>query len=246
MTVTIPRAILADLVTDSNALVLYVYLLLSADKDGKIEVTYDSMAKGTGLSTWQVRGALKKIGNWFVVTRKTTNRKAMITICNSDGYEGEIGLWSQTKPQTKRETSSSLSPIPPITIPKENIYNNNINLSIYNKDNLSADAHTREAEYIQKWVGQLKTERYWQELVCMKHKILPNDILSFLDAFATDCIIRGKRLDSIRDVKTYFDYWLVSAIKNRNEKKSGGISEIMAEIKRVEKELDDGQLKRNG
>ena len=199
----------------------------------------------TSLNFIEIEG-IEKCANYCtrvrIRVRKLHNKEHIINNAITESYKENVEQFLEkrvrTRVQPKEDTPSSLSPTPPITsTTEENIYDNNY-LSIYNKDNLSTDAHTREDSPIHKWISQLKTERYWQELVCMKHKILPADIIKFLDDYERDILIRGKQMFSISDVKHYFDYWLPNAIKqHRNDSRSNGFVKLLEEKKRLEQQL---------
>ena len=237
---------------------LYSILMMLSDGD-KVETSYTELSELSGfhrntlrhylddlisLNFIEIEG-IEKCANYctrvHIRVRKLHNKEHIISNAVADSYNENVEQNSsnvvRTMVRIKEDPSSSLSPTPPITLTtEENIYDNKY-LSINNKVNLSTDARTREDGPIHKWIVQLKTERYWQELVCMKHKILPADIIKFLDDYERDILIRGKRMLSISDIKQYFDYWLPQAIKQRKEDGRNGFIRLIEEKQRLEQQL---------
>lgn len=243
---------ISELKKKPNLFRLYSILMMLSD-GGKVETLYTELTAFSDFDRRTIKRYLSQLEELGYISlsmckntdnvgdnvAKTAQQNIFITIQSTDSYNENIkqflGNNVGDNVGDKEDTPSSLSPTPPITsTTEENIYDNNY-LSIYNKDNLSTDAHTREDSPIHKWIVQLKTERYWQELVCMKHKVLPVDIIRYLDEYERDILIRGKQMLSISDVKHYFDYWLPNAIKqHRNDTRSNGFVKLLEEKKRLE------------
>jgi hypothetical protein len=85
--------------TDHNVLVVFIYLLLSANhKDtrwrgvdverGQLVASLDSISTATELSVSQVRTALNKLKKSKNVTSETTNKFTLITIANYELFQG--------------------------------------------------------------------------------------------------------------------------------------------------------------
>lgn len=246
---------ISELKNKPNLFRLYSILMMLSDGE-KVETSYTELSELSGFDRRTVKlymAQLKELEyinetmcenayNVHTYVLKTAQQNISITNSSKPNYEGFkkqfIGNDVHNIVHTKEDPPSSLSPTPPITsTTEENIYDNNY-LSINNKVNLSTDAHTREDSPIHKWIAQLKTERYWKELVCMKHKIRPADIIKFLDDYERDILIRGKQMFSVSDVKHYFDYWLPQAIKQqRNDSRSNGFVKLLEEKKKLEQQL---------
>lgn len=250
---------ISELKNKPNLFRLYSILMMLSDGK-KVETSYTELSELSGFHRHTIRRNLNELSDLQIIenidmqkcadhctivriiVRKLHNKEHIINNAITESYNENVEQNSRDVIRNivriKEDPPSSLPPTPPITsTTEENIYDNNY-LSIYNKDNLSTDAHTREDSPIHKWIAQLKTERYWQELVCMKHKILPADIIKFLDDYGRDILIRGKQMFSISDVKHYFDYWLPNAIKqHRNDSRSNGFVKLLEEKKRLEQQL---------
>ena len=87
---------------DSEAVHLFIYLLLKANHKqnkflfnqremaidrGQMVTGIERMSKDTGLTHRQIRTRLALLKNIGILTRKTTNRFSIITICNYDHYQ---------------------------------------------------------------------------------------------------------------------------------------------------------------
>lgn len=83
---------------DQNVKNLFLHLLITANYKnhaaGSVEVqrgqrltSLDTLVRETGLTSQNVRTALKKLENSGEITRKSTNRFTLITICNYDKYQ---------------------------------------------------------------------------------------------------------------------------------------------------------------
>ena len=83
---------------DRNARDLFIYCLLKANHEdvkwhgqiierGTFITSRDELAKKTGLTIQQTRTALEKLISTSEITKQTTNKITIITICNYDKYQ---------------------------------------------------------------------------------------------------------------------------------------------------------------
>lgn len=86
---------------------IFIYILLSAaHKDhvwqsvnirrGEFPTSVDSLVRATGLTTQQVRTCLSRLERTGEITRKSTNKYTVISVCNFDSYQCDEELDQQT------------------------------------------------------------------------------------------------------------------------------------------------------
>ena len=93
---------------------IFVYILLSAShKDhgwqniivrrGEFPTSVDSISRATGLTIQQVRTCLSRLERTGEITRKSTNKFTIISVCNFDDYQ----LEEETEQQTNNKQSTN-------------------------------------------------------------------------------------------------------------------------------------------
>ena len=93
---------------------IFVYILLSAShKDhgwqniivrrGEFPTSVDSISRATGLTTQQVRTCLSRLERTGEITRKSTNKFTIISVCNFDDYQ----LDEETEQQTNNKQATT-------------------------------------------------------------------------------------------------------------------------------------------
>ena len=86
---------------------IFIYILLSAaHKDhvwqsvnirrGEFPTSVDSLVRATGLTTQQVRTCLSRLERTGEITRKSTNKYTVISVCNFDSYQCDEELDQQS------------------------------------------------------------------------------------------------------------------------------------------------------
>ncbi len=86
---------------------IFVYILLSAAhrdhvwqtinvRRGEFPTSVDSLVRATGLTTQQVRTCLSRLERTGEITRKSTNKYTIISVCNFDDYQSETDTDQQT------------------------------------------------------------------------------------------------------------------------------------------------------
>ena len=141
----------------------------------------------------------------FLVQQKTRLCNC-ISIVNYDKYQLGGTTDSTTNDTTDSTTDSTTK-------------NNNDNNILINYDN---NAHTRESveqqnDDIDNDILQLKNSVVWIEQICMKHKILPDQLPEIFDAFAAECRCNGlKRHQDLNDAQRHFNNWLRIYKQNSN------------------------------
>lgn len=130
---------------DSSDMVkVFLYLLLSANfedrkwhgavvRRGQLLTSWENLSEATGISVQSLRTCMKKLESTGEISRKSTNRNTIITVCNYDRYQvAEEGDQQATNKQLTSDQQAT---------------NNNIrNKEIYNISLQETQAHTRARE----------------------------------------------------------------------------------------------------
>lgn len=192
--VKLPRMILDwKHIKNINAVYLYAYLLLSADREtGSVKVSIRGLADMTGLSVQNVRTILNLLKREGMVTQELTHEvtqqltqgTSVITICDLVGYDAtkdDDKHRSQHSDQHRSQHTlqKGFSPTPPLLKNKQE-YNNNINNS----------ACARE-----KFIEEVNTCYAKQEQALMSLGMGPNELSKFLD-IANDIMTEWRLTDA--------------------------------------------------
>lgn len=165
----------------------------------------DELALRWKWSRGKVRRFLLELENDTKIVQQKTRLCNCISIVNYDKYQLGGTTDSTTNDTTDSTTDSTTK-------------NNNDN-NIINYDN---NAHTRESveqqnDDIDNDILQLKSSVIWIEQICMKHKILPDQLPEIFDAFAAECRCNGlKRHQDLKDAQRHFNNWLRIYKQNSN------------------------------
>jgi hypothetical protein len=166
----------------------------------------DELALRWKWSRGKVRRFLLELENDTKIVQQKTRLCNCISIVNYDKYQLGGTTDSTTNDTTDSTTDSTTK-------------NNNDNNILINYDN---NAHTRESveqqnDDIDNAILQLKNSVIWIEQICMKHKILPDQLPEIFDAFAAECRCNGlKRHQDLNDAQRHFNNWLRIYKQNSN------------------------------
>lgn len=166
----------------------------------------DELALRWKWSRGKVRRFLLELENDTKIAQQKTRLCNCISIVNYDKYQLGGTTDSTTNDTTDSTTDSTTK-------------NNNDNNILINYDN---NAHTRESveqqnDDIDNDILQLKNSVVWIEQICMKHKILPDQLPEIFDAFAAECRCNGlKRHQDLKDAQRHFNNWLRIYKQNSN------------------------------
>lgn len=166
----------------------------------------DELALRWKWSRGKVRRFLLELENDTKIVQQKTRLCNCISIVNYDKYQLGGTTDSTTNDTTDSTTDSTTK-------------NNNDNNILINYDN---NAHTRESveqqnDDIDNDILQLKSSVIWIEQICMKHKILPDQLPEIFDAFAAECRCNGlKRHQDLKDAQRHFNNWLRIYKQNSN------------------------------
>lgn len=192
--VKLPRMILDwKHIKNINAVYLYVYLYLSADREtGSVKVSIRGLADMTGLSVQNVRTILNLLEREGMVTRRLTHEvtqritqgTSVIIICdlvNCDTAESDSQHRSQHSDQHRSQHTlqKGFPPTPPLLKNKQEINNNN-----------TISARARE-----KFIEEVNTCYAKQEQAMMSLGMSPNDLQKFI-AIANDIMTEWELTDA--------------------------------------------------
>lgn len=166
--------------TDVPVKVLFMHALIKANhsekqwkghtiKEGQFISSLGNMAKETGLSTAQVRTALKKLEKTKEICKKGTNKNTIVTVCNYESYMSEEQ--SNDNQMTNKEQSNDKQ----MTTTKNNKNNkneNNTNTAPLDKNGFLVDFSKWTTEDLQnniKLVADKKPE-YSKEMMIKFYK----------------------------------------------------------------------------
>lgn len=211
--------------TRPEMLQLFIYLLTRANyKDkahqggiihrGQLITTTESLCLGTGLSPRQIRTCLERLCKSGEISKETTNKNTIITICNYDRY--------QLDERNDRQTNDNKTTNDRQTKDKPYIYteytdNNN---SLYN-------AHARETLIppdLEDCYNILSNDRSWQESVLINlhsrgyRHIHFQQFAEHLQLFFSKLRAEGSDYKHPRDAKHHFTNWIIIQLeKQKNE-----------------------------
>lgn len=188
---------------------LWVTLLLMANhedikwrgiviKRGQFVTGLEELAHQTGLSIQQVRTRLDRLIECGCITKKSTNKNTLITICKYSDYQ------DLPKENNKQITNKQQTNNKQITT-NNNENNNNINTHTNNahEDGFFSEAFENET---------------WREAIRMRHKLTEQQVTDLWEEFKLHSRASNKEHHGARDIQEHFNLWLL----NRNEKVTKG------------------------
>lgn len=121
------RLLDTDLMQNPNAMLIWVFLLLSANrktkqfknvtiKRGELVRTQENIAAATGLTRNQVRTALNYLEATKRITKKTTGKTVVISIVKYNEYQGDHQNITTTSPRIEKREKEDIF-YPPSTPP---------------------------------------------------------------------------------------------------------------------------------
>ena len=194
------------LITNHDRTVFFKRGIKITVERGQTVRSEDELALRWKWSRGKVRRFLIELENDTKIVQQKTRLCNCISIVNYDKYQLGGTTDSTTNDTTDSTTDSTTK-------------NNNDNNILINYDN---NAHTRESveqqnDDIDNDILQLKSSVIWIEQICMKHKILPDQLPEIFDAFAAECRCNGlKRHQDLKDAQRHFNNWLRIYKQNSN------------------------------
>lgn len=187
--------------TNPECVQLLVYLMCEADEEGCITTTIEQICNDLHLTRQVVRDRLKKLCSTNTSTIKSTINGTHITLCNFTSYNSKKNeVNHQTNHQTNQPEKEKVSPIPPI---KENI-----------QENISS---TTTACAHEGFIGELKTDRTWGEVIAMRYSLGSlAELDDWINKFSLDVVCRDTRHKNLQDAKRHFCDWLRINLREQN------------------------------
>lgn len=163
----------------------------------------DELALRWQWSRGKVRRFLVELQNDNKIVQQKSRVCSCISVVNYDKYQIDDTTNSTTNDTTDSTTDS--------TTKNKKEKNNILSTS-------TERTHAREEteDDIDNDIKQLQESTVWIEQICMKHKILPDQLPEIFDAFAVECRCNGlKSHQNLKDAQSHFNNWL-RIYKNQN------------------------------
>ena len=157
--------------TDGNVLRVFLHLLLNANFKpsrfrgltlpvGALVVSIDSLSASLGLSSQQIRTALKKLESTGEINKQITNKFTIITICKWECYQAETNTEQQTN--NKQITSQQQTNNKQITTEEE--CNNVRKKEDINIDNENVAKATKRAKFQKPTLNEIREFAFAENL----------------------------------------------------------------------------------
>jgi hypothetical protein len=190
---------------DTNMVRLWLHLLFKANyknmswhrkiiKRGQLVTGREILAHETGLSVRQVRTCLDRLAECGCITKKTTNKYTLITICKYSNYQ-DIPETNDQQTTNKRPTNDQQT-----TTSKQR-----------NKET-SNNTHTRRARE-EEFFDEAFSNETWREAIRMRHKLTEQQVSDLWEEYKLHSRASNKAHDSARDVQEHFNLWILSRNK---------------------------------
>lgn len=187
---------------DINMVRLWLHLLFKANyknmswhrkiiKRGQLVTGREELARQTGLSVQQVRTCLDKLVECGCITKKTTNKYTLITICKYSIYQ-DIPNEDNQQITNKQPTN-----------------NQQITTSKQRNKETSNNTHTKRAREEEFFDEAFRNES-WRETIRMRHKLTEQQETLLWEEFKLHSRASNKEHDSVRDVQEHFNLWILS------------------------------------
>lgn len=158
----------------------------------------DELALRWKWSRGKVRRFLVELENDTKIVQQKSRLCNCISVVNYEKYQLSDTTDSTTNDTTDSTTDSTT----------KNNNENNINIIYDNNAHIREDVEQQNDD-IDNDILQLKNSVVWIEQICMKHKILPDQLPEIFDAFAAECRCNGlKRHQDLKDAQSHFNNWL--------------------------------------
>lgn len=197
---------------DTTVKVLFLHLLLTANyedkewrgkviKRGQVVVGRKALAETLRLSEQNIRTALDKLESTGEITKKSTNKFTIITICKYDTYQTDE---ESNQPTTNQQLTNNQ----PTT--NHNIRNKEYkNINSADADNVRAYACACERKPVEEYLTEVLMDDSWVDATCMNHRIDKFTLVKMSEDFKTECKCNGKETaDSLQNAKQWFNSWL--------------------------------------
>lgn len=174
---------------DNNVKVLFLHLLLTASyrrekhigitiERGQSLCTLKDLARDVRLTVSQLRTALRKLTYTGEISVQSTNKGTLITVTNFESYQGD-----NVENEEMDVDDAALQPT---------VRTKTVTFNTY-----------KERQY----QSLMEQDKYWQEVVCMRYHLKPQQFQQELTTFWMDAATRVKPHRDIVDAKNHFCNW---------------------------------------
>jgi len=207
---------------EPSVVTVFLALLLSADRDGKTDISLSGLTSATGLTTNTVRAALSKLVNSGEVSRTTQKGQKTITeIANWDKYQVYQKLTHQRREGiSKNDTppcQKLIDPISKIDTPTHTYIDKNVEECKQEKQKEYAHAQGF-GDIWDEWFSENPNQTI--ESLCMHERVTIQDIKDAAELAIIDMVMNGKTKIVGKADKQNSLYGLM-LFKLRNKKNNG-------------------------
>ena len=190
---------------NTNMVRLWVHLLLRANfkdiswhgqiiKRGQFITGLEELAHQTGLSLQKTRTCLDRLIECGCITKKSTNKYTIITICKYSDY--------QDLPEENNKQITN----------KQQTNNKEITTSKQRNKETRYNTHTicaREEEFF----DEAFRNETWREAIRMRHKLTEQQVSDLWEEYKLHSRASNKAHESARDIQEHFNLWILSRNK---------------------------------
>lgn len=198
---------------DANVFRVFLHLLLNAQHEdtrwqgkvvqrGQVVIGREKLSEDLKLSVRQIRTALAKLESTGEITKKSTNKYTIVSICKWDNYQV---LTNSDRPTNDQQMTNKRPTNDHIQECKE-----------YKEINNISSTSSREENFFSE-LGKTDTEFF--TLVCMRLSIDSVLYEDLLQDFIQECKMRDKWHLSMQDAKNHFVDWSRKELERRSKPK---------------------------
>lgn len=194
---------------DANVFRVFLHLLLNAQHEdtrwqgkviqrGQVVIGREKLSEDLKLSVRQIRTALAKLESSGEITKKSTNKYTIVSVCKWDNYQVLTNNNRPTKDQqmtNKRPTNDHIQEC------KEYKEINNI-VCIGGEQN---------------FLNQALNDLDWMEVMCMQTHSQLDDVKGWLQQFDLHCQAGGETHGDLNRYKAHFRDWVKYRVEDKNK-----------------------------
>lgn len=205
---------------EPSVVTVFLALLLSADRDGKTDISLSGLISATGLTTNTVRCALAKLVNSGEITRDfVKGQKTTTSIANWSKYQVYQKMTHQDKEGvSKNDTPPCQKLIDTVSkIDTPTHYNNNKNVEESKQEKQKEYAHAQGfGEIWDEWFGDNPNQTI--ENLCMHERVTIEELKDAAELAIIDLRMNGEtgKLGNADKKKSLYGLMLFKLRKNKN------------------------------
>lgn len=197
---------------DEQKLKWWLDIILMADENGEVHMSLSDLSHRWNADKSKVSRFLKKLNGATLLQHQMQHQVQRIIVCRTGGYKGACNTDCNTDCNTfatpQERSSSSFSPIPPLSSSPKEIYN-------------SSTAHTCEEEFIRRYREE-GDNGMWANTALILHKKIP-ECKELFERWIVEFQHNGEKHSDYTDFKRHFISWSRIAInKESKQQQSNG------------------------